>query len=173
MGLLARCRTRGEAVQGADRQARCLPHEGGQAGRLPYGSLANTPRGSYDHAILTRFIPAAATSTNPFEPPQYNFNQPPQPQYYNYGPQPPPPNNLAVGALVCGVLGLLMFLCCGPVSFPLNVAAIIMGALSMHPPNKGLAIGGVVCGVLGLLLWVALIAFYVVIIMIEAQNPSS
>ncbi len=108
-------------------------------------------------------------STNPFEPPQYNFNQPPQPQYYNYAPQ-QPQNNLAVGALVCGVMGLFMLLCCGPISFPLNIAAIAMGMMSMHPPNKGLAIGGVVCGALGLLAQLGLMLLWFVMVVIEMQN---
>jgi hypothetical protein len=109
------------------------------------------PRGE---ATITRSFDLASysMSTNPFEPPQYNFNQPPQPQYYNYAPQQPPQNNLAVGSLVCGILGMLMGLCCPLIGFPLNIAAIAMGAMSMKPPNKGLAIGGLVCGIIGMIL---------------------
>lgn len=102
-------------------------------------------------SFLGLFQPLAM-STNPFEPPQYNFNQPPQPQYSNYAPQQPPPNNMAVGALVCGIMGILMGLCCPLIGFPLNIAAIALGAMSMKPPNKGLAIGGLTCGIIGLLL---------------------
>jgi hypothetical protein len=134
-------------------------------------TLAIAPRASYDHATGQGFLLDGATmSTNPFEPPQYNFNQPPQRQYSNYAPQQPPQNNMAVGSLVCGALGLMMLLCCGPISLPLCIAAIAMGAMSLHPPNKGLAIGGIVCGIIGVVLSLGLFVLWVILVAVEANS---
>ena len=120
--------------------------------------LALAPPRGYHHAHLGQPISTVTTrrsrtrrmSTNPFEPPKFSFQpqQPPQyvPQYQQ------PQNNKAIGALVCGILGILMGLCCPLIGFPLNIAAIALGVAGMHPPSKGMAIGGVVCGSIGMVL---------------------
>ena len=108
-------------------------------------------------------------STNPFEPPQFNF-QPQPPQYGYYPPQPPQTNNKAVGSLVCGVLGLILW-CCPLIGFPVNIAAIAVGISGMHPPNKGMAIGGVVCGSLGLVLTIINAIAGAMLQVWQKQNP--
>ncbi len=108
-------------------------------------------------------------STNPFEPPSFNFQQPQQPQY---GYQPPyqPQNNKAVAALVCGILGLLLW-CCPLIGFPINIAAIAVGIAGMHPPSKGMAVGGVVCGSIGLVLTIINAVAGAMIQVWQAQHP--
>jgi hypothetical protein len=73
--------------------------------------------------------------------------------------------------LVCGVLGILMAVCCWPIAFPLSITAIVMGAASLHPPNKEIAIGGTICGVFGLLLSIAAVILSVVLNLLGVQNP--
>jgi hypothetical protein len=108
-------------------------------------------------------------STNPFEPPQFTF-QPQQPQqHYGYQPE-PPQNNMAVGALVCGILGMILW-CCPLIGFPVNIAAIALGAMSMRPPNKGLAIAGLSCGILGMILTVINAIAGAMLQVWQMQNP--
>jgi hypothetical protein len=115
-------------------------------------------------------------SNNPFQPSNnpYQAPQPGNPQFgYGYQSPPPPQNNLAMGAMVVGILGILMGLCCPLIGFPLNVAAMIMGGMSLKPPNKGMAMAGLICGIVGLLLTIAN-AIAGVIIQLntkDGQNP--
>jgi hypothetical protein len=91
-------------------------------------------------------------SNNPYQPPLPGN---PQFGYGGFQPGPPPQNNLAMGAMIVGILGILMGLCCPLIGFPLNLAAMIMGGMSLRPPNKGMAMAGLVCGIVGMLLTIA------------------
>ncbi len=82
-----------------------------------------------------------------------------------YQPGPNKPQGLAIGALVCGILSLVLF-CMWFISVPLGIAAIILGILGRGKAQRGEAGGeglaktGMILGVVGTILaivWVILI----------------
>lgn len=81
--------------------------------------------------------------------------------------QPPKTNGKAVGALVLGILSLII----PYVGFILGIIAIILASLSFkeikrrNEGGRGLAIGGLVCGICGTALY-GIIIFIVVIALI-------
>jgi len=97
---------------------------------------------------------------------------PPQPQGQAYGQQPygsmpPPPynpypapqsgNGLAVAALVCGLVGLLIF------NIILGPLAIVFGAIGRGRANRGasgggMALAGIILGVVDVALFIILLA---------------
>jgi hypothetical protein len=97
------------------------------------------------------------TYNSPGDQPQ--FGQPQQPyqpypqQPYGYGAPPPPApqgNGLAIAALVCGIVGILL--------------AIIFGGIGLSranrgAPHRGLAMAGLVLGVIDIIIFIAVIAW--------------
>lgn len=87
----------------------------------------------------------------PYQQPQPMYGNPagaqPQPnQAYTQAP-PQQSNGLAVGALICGILGLCFGL--------LAVVAIILGVMGRkNPVNQGMATAGMVLGIIGAVGWV-------------------
>lgn len=86
---------------------------------------------------------------NPYGGPGYN-----QQMYYQPQPQ---PKGLSIGALVCGIVGVVTF---GFLFLP-QIAAIVLGhiGLSKEPAGRGMAIGGLVMGYLVAGLWAMLLFF--------------
>ena len=118
--------------------------------------------------------------------PQQPYQQPQQPQYQQPYQQPPyqqpgypqapkQSNPMAIGALVCGIIGVI-FCWFGWFSFValvLYVIGIILGAKGMQVAKttnsgKGLAIAGLVCGIVGTAL--SLIAVICYICVLSAAN---
>ena len=91
--------------------------------------------------------------------------QMPGPMGPGFGPQ-GSSNGLAMGAMICGILALPTTCCCSILSFPIAVAAIIMGAIAMSKAKaephiyggKGMAIAGVACGGVSILLAIVFLA---------------
>lgn len=71
-------------------------------------------------------------------------------------------HNTAVGALVCGILGILFFWCPG-VNLVLNIVGIICAVicLSKGNPGKGMAVAGLITAIIGLVLS-GLILFFMI-----------
>ena len=68
---------------------------------------------------------------------------------------------LAIASLVCGLLALPSMCCCGCISLPLALAAIVLGVLVAMKPeseSKILAYGGIATGAITLLLSVVSMA---------------
>lgn len=95
----------------------------------------------------------------PYQQPQQPYQQPQYQQPYQqpgYPQTPKASNPMAVGALVCGIIGVV-FCWFGWFSFValvLSVVGIILGAKGMQVSKttnsgKGLAIAGLVCGIVG------------------------
>lgn len=118
--------------------------------------------------------------------PQQPYQQPQQPQYQQpyqqqpyqqpgYPQAPKQSNPMAIGALVCGIIGVV-FCWFGWFSFValvLSVIGIILGAKGMQVAKttnsgKGLAIAGLVCGIVGTAL--SLIAVICYICVLSAAN---
>ena len=86
-----------------------------------------------------------------------------------YPTAPPPPqgsNGLAIAALICGILSLLLswIPLINVLAAVLALVAIILGALGIRRANepyvggKGMAIAGIICGAIGCFLAIAFIA---------------
>lgn len=118
-------------------------------------------------------------SNYPPNPPPSPFQQPnpyqpsgiPDPSRFPYQPQ--PKNNLALAAAITGGVSILAGLCCPLIGFPVSIAGIVMGAMSLKPPNKTLALVGIICGVLGLIVTIANAAagVWLQMQMDKGQNP--
>ncbi len=116
-------------------------------------------------------VPSAEPSRPAYTPPQapHPTYTPPQQPSYTPPQQPVQPvqqpvptyvqqpvqqskktNGLAVASLICGILSLVCC-CCGYLTLPLGIAAIILAICSRKGDAKmsGLAIAGLVCGIIG------------------------
>jgi hypothetical protein len=96
------------------------------------------------------------------------FGQPPPPPASQVPPSlpagsmigaPPPTNGMAIGGVVCGVLGLF---CCGPVFSTLALVFSLIGLsqINQNPARysgKGVAVAGIVLSIVGYLLFVILL----------------
>jgi hypothetical protein len=92
---------------------------------------------------------------NPYQQNQYqnnqNQNNPYQNnQYQNHSYQQNAPvqnqsNGMAIGSLVCGIIGLLLS-CCWYIGIPLSIAGLVLGILVLKNKKggKGMAIAGIV-----------------------------
>ncbi|WP_336714587.1 DUF4190 domain-containing protein [Arthrobacter sp. USHLN218] len=71
-----------------------------------------------------------------------------QPPYYQPAPE---PKGLSIGALVCGIVGVVTF---GFLLVP-QIAAIVLGhiALGREPAGRGMALGGLIMGYVVVGLW--------------------
>jgi len=69
---------------------------------------------------------------------------------------------LAVGSLVCGIIGIVSFWSVAP-SLIISIVGIILGIVNIAKknPQKGMAIGGIITSVLGLLLSIAMIVILI------------
>ena len=85
-------------------------------------------------------------------------------------------SSLAVISLVFGILSIVFTLCCGCISLPSAVTAVVTGSIALSRINagvadgKGMAIGGIACGAVGLLLFVGMILLQVGLHMGNFQN---
>ena len=93
-----------------------------------------------------------------YQQPQYQQPQyqpyPQQPQYQPY-PQQGGTNGLAIAALACGVLSLIVVWFLGWLGIILAILSVVFGALGMKKSKQtgsgnGLAVAGLVCGIISL-----------------------
>ena len=113
------------------------------------------------------------------EPPAESPQLPPTPGMPVAPMQTQRTNGIAVAALVCGILSVILFF---TIVFPfiLGVLAIVFGLVGMSKasqgaPNKGLAVAGLITGILGIvfaILFIALFATSVEVITHFSVTPS-
>lgn len=98
-----------------------------------------------------------------------------QQQYFSPPPPPPPPaktNGKSIGALVLGILSLMIPF----VGFLLGIIAIILASISFkeirirYEQGKGMAIAGLVTGILGTLFGLILIAVIVISVIVAGSE---
>lgn len=106
---------------------------------------------------------------------QYGGGQPPPGQYPagpGYGPPAPTGNNTkAIIALVLGVLGLVLAICCSPLTLVMGVVAIVLGRLSRKEiaatggaqSGDGMAKAGFILGIVDVAVAVILIVLGIVL----------
>ena len=130
---------------------------------VPYGSAAGEPQPGY-------------YSPEPLSPPPPLYGQAPGPSFpgtpasgmgYGYAPMPYPAvratNGKAVGALVTGIVSLVLRACCwggllGLVAIPLGVVARSEVKRSFgYQQGEGLALAGIITGAIGLALTVVFV----------------
>ena len=98
---------------------------------------------------------------------------PPPAQPYNpiIGGSPQQQNGMAIAALICGIIGAVLGLCCWPLGIIASIAALITGFLGLKQSDasggsgRGMAIAGLVLGGIGILLAVLVLVFYGVTIL--------
>lgn len=68
-------------------------------------------------------------------------------------------SDLAIAALICGILSLVLSCCLAFVALAPAIAGLVLGIISLSKGlgGRGMAIGGVVCSVLTCLLHVLLV----------------
>ncbi len=64
-----------------------------------------------------------------------------------------PSDTLGIASLICGILGVLLFLCCSYLSVILGIAALICGILAGQQQQK-YATAGIILGALSIVLGV-------------------
>lgn len=109
----------------------------------------------------------AAPPPSGYAPPTQGFAPPGQPPYPGYPPQqqhgygyspyqaPPKNNGMAIAALVCGIVGLLVFaVVLGPLAFIFGLVALnqIKGSGGLQK-GRGMAIAGIVLGPIDIIAW--------------------
>ena len=90
---------------------------------------------------------------------QYNQNPYNQQYYSQYQPNQPQNNGMAIGALVCGILGFLLS-CCWFISLPLSIISIILGIIVLKKNKAGrtMAIIGIILGAITVIIAIGVIA---------------
>lgn len=96
--------------------------------------------------------------------PQAGWGQP-------YG-APAPSNGMGIGALVCGILAVVLGIVVGYLFFPalLGVVAVILGVLGMgkakrgEATNRGMALAGTITGAIGVVITVLWIVFAIAVL---------
>lgn len=114
---------------------------------------------------------------NQFQPPINNYYQSPLNNGFNpMGPE-DPGKGLAIGSLVCGIVGIGLAWCFG-IGAIVGIVAIILGVISGNKssaqgfPRNGMAIAGLICGIFATILG-AICAVYVVSICFIAMDVNS
>jgi len=152
----------------ADQQAGWYPDPSGDASKLRYWDGMKWTNDFTDAgagAVSQPAQPVQPVQTVQTAQPVYPTQAPQPAQPYQqtqfYGQVPPTTqapvaqsNNMAVAALICGIVGL----CIGPAS----VVALILGIIARkNPDKKGMATAGLVLGIVGVIGWiVALIILF-------------
>lgn len=110
---------------------------------------------------------AAAPGPNPNDPPQIGAYYSNQAGYSVSGPK---NDSFAVTAISTGIPAIPLMCCCGILSIPLSIVAIVFGALSLQRigksngqlSGKGLAITGLTCGIIAAALSIVAFIFSLV-----------
>lgn len=119
------------------------------------------------------YVQPIINQPNNFPPYQQIPPQPPYQYYYAEQNKPKDGSGMAIAAMVCGIVSIVLN-CIFFIAFPSSIAAIILGiiCLAKKKIGKGMAIAGLVCGIIGLISSIAIILFYIIVIL-EDINSSS
>ncbi|ETA06133.1 hypothetical protein GOALK_086_00140 [Gordonia alkanivorans NBRC 16433] len=138
----------------------------------PYGQPPGANYGQYGDPYQAGQAPAygsAAYGTqNPYGAAPYGG--------YGYGAPQTSTNGKAIGALICGIVALVMLAACFPLALPLGIAGVVLGFMARREVEQsagnqtgtGMGLAGIITGGLGIL--GAVIATVLIIILIAAGN---
>ncbi len=102
---------------------------------------------------------------DPYQNNQYQYGQ-----YQQYQtPDQPQSNGMAVGSLICGILGILLSCCLWYIAIPLAIAGLVLGILVVKNRKGGrnLAIAGIVLSSISIVLAIIV----VICVIIVFTNP--
>lgn len=111
-------------------------------------------------------IPKAAENTNYQDyTSNVQYQAPVNNPYYVSAPQPnsSEATGLGIGALVMGILSLLMLCCFFPLSPIFSIVGIVLYVIDKKNSNSGVSRAGFICSLIGLIISVLLIIFMVVV----------
>ena len=77
-------------------------------------------------------------------------------------PQANPNNGMAIGSLICGIVGILLCCCCG-IGAIVGIVGLVLAILSRKPNGgkfSGLAIGGLVCSIVAIVFSSGYLIYY-------------
>ncbi|ATD69997.1 MULTISPECIES: DUF4190 domain-containing protein [Gordonia] len=140
----------------------------------PYGQPPGTGYGQYSDPYQAGQAPAYGSAAygaqNPYGAAPYGG--------YGYGAPQKSTNGKAIGALICGIVALVMLAACFPLALPLGIAGVVLGFMSRREVEQsagnqtgaGMGLAGIITGALGILgaiVWIVLF-----IILIAAGNST-
>lgn len=99
---------------------------------------------------------------NPYPNNQYQYGQ-----YQQYPtPEPPKSNGMAVGSLICGILGILLSCCLWYIAIPLSIAGLVLGILVLKNKKggKSLAIVGIVLSAISIIIGIFAAIMFIAIL---------
>ncbi len=102
---------------------------------------------------------------NPYQNNQYQYGQ-----YQQYQtPVQPQSNGMAVGSLICGILGILLSCCLWYIAIPLAIAGLVLGILVIKNKKggKNLAIVGIVLSAISIIIGI----FAAIMVIAVLTNP--
>lgn len=102
---------------------------------------------------------------NPYQNNQYQYGQ-----YQQYqAPVQPQSNGMAVGSLICGILGILLSCCLWYIALPLAIAGLVLGILVIKNKKggKNLAIVGIVLSSISIIIGI----FAAIMVIAVFTNP--
>lgn len=138
----------------------------------PYGQAPGAPYGQYNDPYQAgqqrAYGSAAYGAQNPYGAAPYGG--------YGYGAPQKSTNGKAIGALVCGIVALVMLAACFPLALPLGIAAVVLGVMGRREVEQsagnqtgtGMGLAGIITGGLGIL--GAVVAVVLIIILVAAGN---
>lgn len=80
----------------------------------------------------------------------------------NPAPQANPNNGMAIGSLICGIVGILLCCCCG-IGALVGIVGLVLAILSRKPNGgkfSGLAVGGLVCSIIAIVFSSGYLIYY-------------
>ena len=106
---------------------------------------------------------------NPYQNNQYQNNQYQYNPNQQYQPVQPQSNGMAIGSLICGIIGLLLSCCFWYIALPLSIAGIVLGILVIKKKKGGktMAIIGIVLSSITVVIGI----FAAIMVIMIASNP--
>lgn len=107
---------------------------------------------------------------NPYQNTPYQNNPNQYNQYQQYqAPVQPQSNGMAVGALICGIIGFILSCCLWYIAIPLSIAGLVLGILVLKNKKGGktLAIVGIILCAITMIIGI----FAAIMVIAVASNP--
>lgn len=107
---------------------------------------------------------------NPYQNNSYQNNPYQNNQYQQYQtPVQPQSNGMAVGALICGIIGFILSCCLWYIAIPLSIAGLVLGILVLKNKKGGktLAIIGIILCAITIIIGI----FAAIMVIAVASNP--
>ncbi|MBM7277160.1 DUF4190 domain-containing protein [Gordonia rubripertincta] len=136
------------------------PNQYGQPPGANYGQYGDP----YQAGSAPAYGSAAYGAQNPYGAAPYGG--------YGYGAPQTSTNGKAIGALICGIVALVMLAACFPLALPLGIAGVVLGFMARREVEQsagtqtgtGMGLAGIITGGLGILGAIVWIVLFVILI---------